>query len=168
MQKMILMGRLGRDAVIKETSTGSRFVALTVADTSKRNNVEKTSWYDVTTFNVERFEKMIPYLTKGSGVVVTGELDASIQMGSDNVQRLRLSINADSIDFALSASSARTQNGTNGIDSAPVAQTVEPVVANVGAEVADDDVVVTKKPTTKKKAAPVAVEENAGDDDLPF
>lgn len=165
MQKMILMGRLGRDAVIKETSTGSRFVALTVADTTKRNNVEKTSWYDVTTFNVERFEKMIPYLTKGSGVVVTGELDASIQSGTDNVQRLRLAINADSIDFALSASSNRSQTA-QGTNETTVVN--EPVVATVE-DVSDDAVVVTKKPSTRKKVEPVVTTvEESSDDDLPF
>lgn len=165
MQKMILMGRLGRDAVIKETSTGSRFVALTVADTTKRNNVEKTSWYDVTTFNVERFEKMIPYLTKGSGVVVTGELDASIQSGTDNVQRLRLAINADSIDFALSASSNRSQTAQSTNEATVVN---EPVVATVE-DVSDDAVVVTKKPSTRKKVEPVVTTvEESSDDDLPF
>jgi single stranded DNA-binding protein len=160
MQNITIVGRLGRDAVIRESSTGSRFVTMTVAANAKKQNVEKTSWYEVTTFNVERLEKMVPYLTKGSSVIVVGELDASIQTGSDGVQRLRLLVNADRVDFNSNSSSGNTKTVTEAVapDTAP-----EP-------EAAPDEipVIATKKgkKTTQPKEEPKV--DNSDDDDLPF
>ncbi len=161
MQNITIIGRLGRDAVIRETSTGSRFVTMTVAVNARRQNVEKTSWYEVTTFNVERLEKMVPYLTKGSSVVVVGELDASIQSGSDGVQRLRLLVNADRVDFNSNSSSGNTKTVTEAVDEAPIETVPE--------EIPDEIPVVSAK--KGKKAAPkadVADEAKNDDDELPF
>lgn len=167
MQNITIIGRLGRDAVIRETSTGSRFLTMTVATNAKKQNVEKTSWYEVTTFNIERLEKMVPYLTKGSSVVVVGELDASIQTGSDGVQRLRLLVNADRIDFNSNGSSGNTKTVVESV--APVGEVPEvPVAAD---EIPDEIPVMPAK--KGKKAAQPKVEapeevKDGDDDELPF
>ena len=166
MQNITIVGRLGRDAVIRETSTGSRFVTMTVAANAKKQNVEKTSWYEVTTFNVERLEKMVPYLTKGSSVIVVGELDASIQTGSDGVQRLRLLVNADRVDFNSNSSSGNTKTVTEAV--APVSEA--PVEPEATDELPDEIPVMPAK-KGKKAAQPKEepkVTNSDDDDELPF
>lgn len=122
MQKITLIGRLGRDAAVRETQNGRKVIAFTMAVNSKPNGVEKTSWYDVSTFNYERYQNMAKYLTKGGLVTVVGDLDADIETGSDGVTRCRRNVLADSIDFLPGNTSGNTQNNAaKATDSAPEA-----------------------------------------------
>lgn len=66
MQKVMIIGNLGRDAEVKEVN-GNQFVSFTIADTNKRKTaagevVESTTWYDCTMNKTNVF----PYLKKGS------------------------------------------------------------------------------------------------------
>ena len=47
MQKITLIGRLGRDAAIRETQEGTKIVSFTLAANGRFRGVDKTSWYDV-------------------------------------------------------------------------------------------------------------------------
>lgn len=69
---MTILARLGRDPEVRYTQSGSPVVALAVAynygkkdDTGNR----PTQWVDASFFG-ERAEKIAPYLTKGSQVVL--------------------------------------------------------------------------------------------------
>jgi len=163
MQKITIIGRLGRDAAIRETQDGGKVVSFTVAVNGRYRGTEKTSWYEVSTFNYERYKNMLKYLTKGSGVIVVGELDADLDEGRDGVTRCRRSIVADSIEF--------NSNGTSGGTS--TTQAVEkPTSSKKAEEVPEDDAVVTRK---KPKAAPAPEPEpyeeegsSVPEDDLPF
>lgn len=177
MQKITLIGRLGRDAAIRETQDGGKVVSFTVACNGRYRGVEKTSWYEVSTFNYERYKNMVQYLTKGSSVVVVGELDADIDEGRDGVKRCRRSVTADSIEFNSNGSSGNTQNSTVS-ESAPAEHpkaTAKPTAEEVPA---DTEVTVPKrsrKATAAAEPAPAPVEpasapEDDGEnpDDLPF
>lgn len=96
MQKITIIGRLAKDAKIVETQNGTKFISFSIAANSKVNNVEKTTWYDVRQFNYN--ERMVPYFTKGSSLVVIGELDATLEENNGK-NYLRLAVLADSIDF---------------------------------------------------------------------
>ena len=87
MQKITIIGRLGRDASIRETQDGGKVVSFTVAVNGRFRGVEKTSWYDVSTFNYDRYKNMVKYLTKGSSVVVLGDLDCDLDEGRDEIGR---------------------------------------------------------------------------------
>lgn len=106
MQKITLIGRLGRDAAIRETENGTKIISFTMAVNGRFRGTEKTSWYDVSSFNYDRYHKMAKYLTKGSSVVVTGDLDADIEEGSDGKFRCRRYVMADAIEFNSNGSSS--------------------------------------------------------------
>ena len=175
MQKITIIGRLGRDAAIRETQDGSKVVSFTVACNGRYRGVEKTSWYEVSTFNYERYKNMIKYLTKGSSVIVIGELDADVDEGRDGVTRVRRSIVADSIEFNSNGNSGSTQT-TSEKATAPSPKAAEP--EDTVPEDSDVEVSVTRKRTTAKpKAAkvdeaeapaPPVSEESEAADDLPF
>lgn len=173
MQKITIIGRLGRDAQVRELPDGGKVISFVVAVNGRYRNVDKTSWYDVTSFNYARYKNMVQYFTKGSSVIVVGELDADIDEGKDGVMRCRRSITADSIEFNSNGTSGGT--ATEAASEAPKkkATKVEAVPAD---EPADEPVEETPKVSRKpKKAAPVEVEDEGVDEqdggdseDLPF
>lgn len=112
MQKITLTGRLGRDAAVRETQDGGKMVSFTVAVNGVFRGVEKTYWYDVVSFNYSRYKNMVKYLTKGSSVAVTGDLDADIEEGKDGEYRCRRNVTADAIEFGLSSASGSTASDT--------------------------------------------------------
>ena len=159
MQKITIIGRLGRDAALRETQSGRKVIAFPVAVNGRANGVEKTSWYDVSSFNYERYQNMVKYLTKGSSVTIVGDLDADLETGNDGVTRCRRNVLADSIDFLPGSNSGNTQNAaTKTTDEAP---TDTP---------ADEDMPRNRGKKTAKAEAPAPAPQESEDDkdDLPF
>ena len=108
MEKITLIGRLGRDASVKESQQGTRFLTFTMACDAYRSGESRTHWYDVTSFDPNRYKNMLKYLTKGSSVTVVGDLDADIEEGRDGVTRIRRRVSADSIQFTPGNTSGQT------------------------------------------------------------
>ena len=152
--RITLLGRLGRDAAIRESQSGKKFISFTMAVTTKSNGVEETQWFDVLiNQNYERYKNMALHLTKGSMVYLTGDFKADLETGTDGVQRLRRSVFCDYVTFAGGGVSGNTENNTTKVaaeKSAPAeAEQEEDMPRNKG-----------NKPKTVSQPAP--------DDDLPF
>ena len=98
--KIILVGRVGRDAELRATPKGT-YVAKTgvaVDDTSKKRAEGgfETEWYQVAVFG-KQAETLAPMLKKGTLVLVEGRL--SIRTYEDRDKRFRYSpdVNADRV-----------------------------------------------------------------------
>ncbi len=78
--KVILLGRLGRDPEVRNFQNGGRVVNLRLA-TSERykdregNMQERTEWHSVAIFNERLGEVAEKYLRKGSEVYIEGQLE---------------------------------------------------------------------------------------------
>jgi single-strand DNA-binding protein len=78
--KVILVGNLGRDPEVRTTQTGSKIVNFTLAtseswkDRQTGERREKTEWHRVAVFNPNLAEIAERYLRKGSKVYVEGAL----------------------------------------------------------------------------------------------
>lgn len=78
--KVILIGNLGRDPEIRTTNNGSELATLNIATTEswKDRNTgerkEKTEWHRVVVFNEGLVKVIKSYLKKGSKVYVEGSL----------------------------------------------------------------------------------------------
>lgn len=78
--KVILIGNLGRDPEIRSTQDGSKIAQLSVAtseswrDKSSGERKEKTEWHRVVVFNERLAEVAEKYLLKGSKVYIEGAL----------------------------------------------------------------------------------------------
>ena len=78
--KVILLGNLGRDPEVKQTRSGDSMVNLRIAtndswrdkDTGERR--ERTEWHSVVIFNEKLGKIAEQYLKKGSKVYVAGRL----------------------------------------------------------------------------------------------
>ncbi|MCX7369330.1 MAG: single-stranded DNA-binding protein [Alphaproteobacteria bacterium] len=78
--KVIILGRLGRDPEVRNFQNGGKVVNLRIA-TSERykdregNQQERTEWHSVAIFNDRLGEVAEKYLRKGSEVYVEGQLE---------------------------------------------------------------------------------------------
>jgi single-strand DNA-binding protein len=78
--KVILVGNLGKDPEVRKFSNGGKVVNFSVAtsefwkDRSSGENKEKTTWHNVACFNDHLAEVAEKYLKKGSKVYVEGKL----------------------------------------------------------------------------------------------
>ncbi len=101
MNYVIIAGRLGRDAETRFTADGTKVVTLTVATSSFKGGKEETIWWRCTLWG-DRFDKMLPYLTKGSAVIVSGELSKpEMYTDKNGVQQIgSLELRAESVRFS--------------------------------------------------------------------
>ena len=92
------IGRIGKDAQVIEGKNG-KFLSLDIAvdDFNKGENI--TTWVRIRS-SKNNHVKLAKYLTKGRIILVEGTL-AQPQIWTDksNVQRVQLSITADSVQF---------------------------------------------------------------------
>ena len=78
--KVILLGNLGRDPEVRQTQDGTKIVHLAIAtserwrDRQSGEPREKTEWHRVVIFNDKLGEIAEKYLTKGRQVYIEGQL----------------------------------------------------------------------------------------------
>ena len=76
MNKVILIGRLGKDPESRFTQSNTQVVNFSMATSKKVKGEEQTEWHNIVTFSktAEIAEK---YLTKGSLVCIEGSIQTS-------------------------------------------------------------------------------------------
>jgi single-strand DNA-binding protein len=95
-----IAGHLGADPEVRFTSTGKKVTALRVACRTRKGQNEDTIWWRVTIWG-EQYDKMIPYLKKGSPIVVAGEMHKpEIFTDRDGKPQPSMEITASFIQFS--------------------------------------------------------------------
>ncbi len=91
--KVILVGNLGRDPEVRSLQDGSKVVSLSLAtserwrDRQSGEPRERTEWHRVVIFNERLAEVAERYLRKGSKVYVEGSLQTRKWTGNDGQER---------------------------------------------------------------------------------
>ena len=91
--KVILVGNLGRDPEVRHAQDGNRIVNLSVAtserwrDRQSGENRERTEWHRVVIFNDRLGEVAERYLKKGAKVYLEGQLQTRKWTGNDGQER---------------------------------------------------------------------------------
>jgi single-strand DNA-binding protein len=91
--KVILVGNLGRDPEVKHMPSGGMVVNMSVAtsenwrDKNTGERKERTEWHRVVIFNEKIGEIAQKYLRKGSKVYLEGELQTRKWTDKDNQER---------------------------------------------------------------------------------
>lgn len=72
MQTIIIAGKLGRDAELRNTQGGDSVCSFSVAVDQRDGRDKSTNWWRVSLWG-KRGEALAPYLLKGTSVTVTGD-----------------------------------------------------------------------------------------------
>lgn len=99
--KVILVGNLGKDAELKYTSGGSAVSTLNMATTEKWNDKsgqkqEKTEWHRIVLWG-KTAENLSQYLTKGKQLYVEGRLQTRSWDDKDGNKRYTTEVRADNV-----------------------------------------------------------------------
>jgi single-strand DNA-binding protein len=128
--KVILVGNLGRDPEIRSTQDGMRIANLNLAtseswrDKMSGERKEKTEWHRIVIFNERLTELAEKYLRKGSKVYVEGQLqtrkwtdNAGVEKYSTEIVLTRFKGELTMLDGAAGArDGARAGGGDPGYD----------------------------------------------------
>lgn len=87
-----ISGRIGKDAVMRDTKVGP-ICSFSIASDSKQKGEKITTWINCSIFG-NRGEKLCQYLTKGTSVVVVGELSQRTYEG-----KAQLDCKVDQLDL---------------------------------------------------------------------
>ena len=91
--KVILVGNLGKDPEVRRTTSGDPIVNLSLAtseswrDKSSGERKEKTEWHRVVIFNKNLADVAEKYLRKGSKVYVEGQLQTRKWTDKDGAEK---------------------------------------------------------------------------------
>ena len=91
--KVILVGNLGRDPEVRFSQDGNKIVNMSLAtseswtDRNSGERREKTEWHRVVIFNDRLAEVAEKYLNKGSKVYLEGQLQTRKWAGNDGVEK---------------------------------------------------------------------------------
>ena len=148
--KVILVGNLGRDPEIKYTASGAAVANITVATSESWNDkqtgekVEKTEWHRVVAFQ-RLAEIMGEYLRKGSQVYIEGKLQTRKWQDQSGQDRYTTEVVANDMQML----------GSRGGDAGGPSQ------AGGGGG-------FRKNPAPQQAPAKSAADDDFADDDIPF
>jgi single-strand DNA-binding protein len=118
--KVILIGNLGRDPEVRSTQDGMKIVQLSVAtseswrDKASGERKDKTEWHRVVIFNDRLAEVAEKYLRKGSKVYVEGQLQTRKWTDKDGAEKYTTEIVLSRFKGELTMLDGRGEGGGSG------------------------------------------------------
>ena len=142
--KVILLGRLGRDPEVKFMPNGDAVCNFSIATSDRwkdRNGEqqERTEWHNITAYR-KQAEIIGQYFKKGNNIYIEGQIQSRKYTDKEGVERVAYEIKLSAFDFIDSKGSAPVEEAT----ATPAAP-----------------------PRRESAPAPVASQANL-DDDIPF
>ena len=114
--KVILLGNLGRDPEIRSMQSGSKMASFSIA-TSKRwkdkntqEQKEKTSWHNIVVFGDGLVSIVENYVKKGSKIYVEGELQTRKWQDQDGNDRYTTEVVLQGYNCNLTLLDSRSSN----------------------------------------------------------
>ena len=128
--KVILLGNLGKDPDIRATQAGSRLASFSIATSTKYRNKDtqqledKTEWHRVVVFNDKLAYICEKYLRKGSKIYIEGQLQTRKWTDNNGVDKYTTEVVIPNYSGVLtmldtrSQSSVSEESNNNQLDSA--------------------------------------------------
>jgi len=115
-----IIGFVGNDPEERMTPSGRKVVSFRIADTIKAGEREETIWWKVSCWG-DQFDRMMPYIKKGTMLIVHGEFRRKPDTYQDREGRTQVSleITATQIRFAPGGKSDRYQGSEERPSSTP-------------------------------------------------
>lgn len=144
--KVIVVGNLGRDPEMRYLPSGEPVANITVATSSKYKNksgevVEETEWHRITFFG-KLAEIVGEYLKKGRSVYVEGRIKTRKYTDKDGTEKYATSIIANEMQMLGGGREGAGGSGGDGEErgSAPAARQAPPPPPATGFDDMDDDI----------------------------
>ena len=136
--RVILVGNLGRDAEVRHTANGQAVATLNLATTEnwkdkEGQRQEKTEWHRIVLWG-KQAESLQQYLVKGKQIYVEGRLQTRQWDDKDGNKRYTTEIKADRVTLLGGPGGAGMRSGGMDRDAAQVGAVGEP------ADVPEDDI----------------------------
>jgi single-strand DNA-binding protein len=118
--KVILVGNLGKDPEVRSTQDGSKIVNLTLAtsetwnDRASGERKEKTEWHKVVIFNDRTADVAEKYLKKGAKIYVEGSLQTRKWTDQGGQERYTTEVVIGRFNGALTMLDTRSGGGDGG------------------------------------------------------
>jgi single-strand DNA-binding protein len=120
--KVIIVGNLGKDPEIRNTQTGAKIANFTVAtseswkDKSTGEHREKTEWHRIVVFNEGLAGIVERYIKKGSKVYIEGSLQTRKWQGNDGVDKYTTEVVLQGFNGTLTMLDSKSDTGQAGND----------------------------------------------------
>jgi len=142
--KVILVGNLGRDAELRYTPGGAPVATLNLATTEVWNDKggqkqEKTEWHRVVLWG-KSAESLNEYLVKGKQIYVEGRLQTRQWDDKDGTKRYTTEIRGDRVVLLSGGGGGMGGGARSSNRAAGSAPQDEPTGGEMGAELNDDDI----------------------------
>ena len=121
--KVILVGNLGRDPEIRSTQDGTKIASFSIAtseswkDKQTGERKDRTEWHRIAIFNERLTELAEKYLRKGSKVYVEGSLQTRKWTDTNNVERYTTEVVISRFRGELTMLDSRSGAGDSGAGS---------------------------------------------------
>jgi single-strand DNA-binding protein len=118
--KVILVGNLGKDPVVRATNDGSKIVSFSLAtseswrDKATGERKEKTEWHNIVIFNENIGKIAEQYLRKGSKVFVEGQMQTRKWTDKDNQEKYTTEVVVGRFKGELTLLDSRSESGGGG------------------------------------------------------
>ena len=130
--KVILVGNLGRDAELRYTPSGAAIAKFSLATTEKWTDKsggpqERTEWHNIDLWG-KQAETLSEYLTKGKQVYVEGRLQSDEYTDKEGIKRKSIRIRCDRVVLLGGGGRGATadRSGGDAVSAhAPVGETAE-------------------------------------------
>lgn len=136
--KVILIGHLGRDPEIRYSQSGMAVARFSLATTEKWSGEEKTEWHNVVCFG-KLAEIVGEYLSKGRLVFVEGRLQTRSWDDQNETKRYATEIIANVMQM-LGSGGNPAKTATNGPAISNPSKYADPFAGGNDAPPADDDI----------------------------
>jgi single-strand DNA-binding protein len=123
--KVILIGNLGRDPEVRHAQDGSKIVNLNLAtseswkDKNSGERKEKTEWHRVVVFNDRVADIAERYLKKGSKVYIEGALQTRKWTDKDGAEKYSTEVVISRFKGELTLLDGRGEGGGGSFDAGP-------------------------------------------------
>ena len=147
--KVILLGNLGKDPDIRATSTGSRLASFSIATSTKYRNKDtqqledKTEWHRIVVFNDKLADISEKYLRKGSKIYIEGQLQTRKWTDNNGVDKYTTEVVIPNYSGVLTMLDSRAQSSVSEENTSQLDSAADEALGgsdNSTAEQLDDDI----------------------------
>lgn len=85
--RVILIGNLGRNPEIRTTNNGKRYATFSIATSKGKAEERQTTWHNIVVFDEMKADVVQKYVTKGTKVYIEGEIQIRKYVAKDGSEK---------------------------------------------------------------------------------